>query len=100
MRQTVLALLATSVAASLFGQTDLPPAAQGLLDQARAAQPERFQFAIDHGVRILPTSDGLSFYLLWLPPGAAPGTVPMIASLHGSRSWAVDEFFLWYDAAN
>ncbi len=77
----------------------LPGQAQQLLDRARQANPARYQFAMDRGAEVLATSDGRSFYLLWHPPGAAVGKTPLIATLHGSSSWAFDEFFLWYEAA-
>ncbi len=78
---------------------DLPPAAQALLNQARAANPARYQFALDHGVRIQATTDGKSFSLYWLPDGALSGATPLVVSLHGSESWAFDEFYLWHAAA-
>lgn len=78
----------------------LPEAAQALLDRARAANPSRYQFAIDRGVEIVATGDGRSFYLLWLPAGAERSSTPLIATIHGSESWAFDEFFLWYEAAH
>ena len=77
---------------SLPAQT-LPAQSQALLNLARAATPQRYQFAVDQGVSILPTSDSRSFYLLWRPPGLP--AAPLIVSLHGSSSWAFDEFFLW-----
>ncbi len=72
---------------------ELPPAAQALLDKARGANPQRYQFAIDHGAKILPTSDGRSFYVQWSPAGLVRPA--LIVSIHGSASWAFDEFFLW-----
>lgn len=66
---------------------------QLLQNQARAANPQRYQFALDQGAQIAPTRDGKSFYVWWVPQnfnGAA------IATLHGHGSWAFDEFFLWH----
>ncbi len=91
-------LLGITVLATAQAQT-LPSQAQALLDQLRRTFPAKYQFAIDHGAQIQPTTDGRSFYLVWLPPGAEAGKVPMIASLHGSTSWAFDEIQLWHDAA-
>jgi len=76
----------------------LPAPAQALLNQAQAADPARYQYALSHGAQILPTTDSLSFYLLWRPAGAPPNG-PLIVTLHGSSSWATDEFFLWHAAA-
>ncbi len=76
----------------------LPPAAQALLDKARVANPQRYQFALDKGAKILPTSDGRSFYVQWFPAGTVQNQ-PLIVSMHGSASWAFDEFFLWQEQA-
>lgn len=70
-----------------------------LLRQAKAETGTRYDFAIENKVRILPTADERSFYLLWYPPGAKPASTPLIVTLHGSTSWAFDEFHLWKDAA-
>lgn len=71
-----------------------------LLRQARAADPVRFRYALEQGARILPTADGKSFYVTWLPPDSdASNPPPMIVTLHGHASWAFDEFFLWHPYA-
>lgn len=72
----------------------LSPQAQALLEKARAANPERYRFAMEKGAQILPSSDGKSFFLVWQPQAAAPFR-PMIYALHGSNSWVFDEFSLW-----
>ena len=64
---------------------------------AKAANPVRYQFALDAGAAITPTSDGASFVVSWFPPGAQAS--PVIATIHGHGSWAFDEFFLWYPFA-
>lgn len=71
-----------------------------LVQQAKAANPERYQYALEQSAQILPTSDGKSFYVLWLPEGSDPSNPPpMIVTLHGHDSWAFDEFFLWHSYA-
>jgi uncharacterized protein (TIGR03437 family) len=80
-------------------QSTLPVTAQALLERARAANPQRYQFAIDRGAKIEGTADGRSFYLTWFPPATGQNNRTMIISLHGSTSWAFDEFYLWYDVA-
>lgn len=71
-----------------------------LLQQAQAANAERYQYAVEQGAQILPTTDGKSFYVLWLPANSDPANPPpIIVSLHGHGSWAFDEFFLWHSYA-
>jgi hypothetical protein len=77
-------------------------AAQGseeLLERAKKADPERFDFAKKSGAEIIPTPDGRSFYLLWFPETAAGDGKKVIVSLHGHGSWAFDEFYLWKKSA-
>lgn len=72
------------------------PSSLPLLTQAKAATPQRYQFALDHGAQILANPDGRSFSVLWYPSQTNTGTkAPMIVTLHGHGSWAFDEFFLW-----
>lgn len=69
-----------------------------LLEQAKKANPERFNYALQNGVKIELTPDGKTFFLLWYPGGKVPGKpIPMMTGLHGHGSWAFDEFFLWHD---
>lgn len=102
---TAMPSLAPTIASPLLTATPLParatpprsPAAtpvtmQSLLAQARAVHSDRYQFAQDQGAQIVPTPDGKSFYLLWIPQNFR-GTI--IAALHGHSGWAFDEFFQW-----
>lgn len=86
-------LICLLLACHLSGQA-LPSAAQALLDKAKTITPTRYQYAIDQGAKILPTTDGNSFYLTWRPAGATAST-PYVVTSHGSTGWAFDEFFLW-----
>lgn len=82
---------AQNCARPAIAPTDLP-----LLAQARAATPQRYQFALDRGAKILATPDGRSFSVLWYPTQSQSGSKPpMIVTLHGHGSWAFDEFSLW-----
>lgn len=84
----------TNTEISLSNPTALP-----LLARAQAKSPERYRFALEKGAKAYPTSDGQSFVLWWLPPPASAQTPPLIVTLHGSLSYAFDEFFLWYPYA-
>lgn len=76
--------------------TQVELSSQPLFQQAIDANPDRYQFAVDKGAQFVPTSDGRSFYVLWTPEGFDQALLrPMIATLHGHASWALDEFFLW-----
>ncbi|MDO8736162.1 MAG: hypothetical protein Q7K29_03665 [Thermoleophilia bacterium] len=67
-----------------------------LFIQAKTAVPERYDFAVAQGAQFVPTSDGRSFYVLWTPKDFASASLrPMIVTLHGHGSWALDEFYLW-----
>ncbi len=75
-----------------------------LIDLARSGAPHRYESALRQGAKILPTPDGRSFYLLWLPPADASAgnpseTPPIIVTLHGHGSWAFNELALWHDHA-
>ncbi len=76
------------------------PESLPLLRQAQTANPQRYQYAVEQGAQILLTADGKSFYVWWLPAGSDPANPPpIIVTLHGHASWALDEFFLWYPYA-
>ncbi|MEJ5310610.1 MAG: hypothetical protein WHX52_12630 [Anaerolineae bacterium] len=77
-----------------------PPEPLPLLRQAQTANPQRYQYAVEQGAQILPATDGKSFYVWWLPEGSHPASPPpIIVTLHGHASWALDEFFLWHPYA-
>ena len=73
--------------------------AASLLAQAKSSNPERAAFAEKNGARIVPTSDGRSFFVVWTPDGKPIGDRPVIATLHGHASWAFDELYLWQSQA-
>ena len=95
----------TSIPAAQTSAPPIPPTTlptstagswESLLQQAQAANPERYQYASEQGAQVIPTTDGKSFYVLWLPEGSDPSNPPpIIVSIHGHGSWAFDEFFLW-----
>lgn len=73
-------------------------APQELLEQARRANPARYDYALKNGAKIGYARDGSTFWLFWLPePGRADAGSPrVIVTLHGHGSYAFDEFFLWH----
>src|SRR5512140_2984488 len=86
------ALLAFAGCATAQVPDPLPPAVRDLLERARQANPQRYQFALDRGATLSATSDGRSFSLAWFPESAPRESTPVIVTLHGSSSWAFDEF--------
>jgi len=67
-----------------------------LFNQAKVEAPERYDFAVAKGAQFVPTSDGRSFYVMWTPKDfESAARRPMIITLHGHGSWALDEFYLW-----
>ncbi len=98
MRPAWILAAAVVLASSLSSLAD-DPEDHPLLDQARKADERRYQYAVEQGARIEQTSDGRSFYVLWLPKTKKAGPPPIIATIHGHGSWAFDEFFLWHKAA-
>ena len=75
------------------GALAVPP--PPVLDQAVEQARERYEYAVAQGARTLPSPDGRTFFVLWLPKGATT----VIVTLHGSSSYAYDEFFLWHPYA-
>ena len=86
----LLTCLAMCVAATASPEVD----SMAIFQQARVERGPRLAFALEHGARILPTPDGRSFYVLWTPPGVT--SPPLVVTLHGHGSYALDEFPLWY----
>ncbi len=69
-----------------------------LLNQAKNANAERYQFAVDKGAEISATNDNKAFSIWWQPSNSKPSAV--IVTLHGHDSYATDEFFLWQSYAS
>jgi hypothetical protein len=93
---------APTVAAAEPNPVAVSEATEGerLLRQGTAAAHARSEYARDMGALVAPTPDGRSFYVAWSPRGPDDlSSVPVIVTLHGSRSWAFDEFFLWHPDA-
>ena len=70
-----------------------------VLQSAQEHDRERYDYALEQGVQIIPTADGRTYGLLWLPESQNAEPPPMIVTLHGHASYAVDEFFLWHEYA-
>lgn len=85
----LLAVLSLSHPAS--AADELPLQAHELFTRAQA-QPFYAEMAVLKPV-VLPTSDGLSFSVIWIPGGKPPKH--WIVSLHGDRSFATDDLVVW-----
>ncbi len=71
-----------------------------LLEQAKRESRQRFDYAQDNNARIELTADRKSFYVLWFPENSdSYNPPPVIATIHGHASWALDEFYLWHKEA-
>lgn len=68
-----------------------------LIEEAKAAGPKRYQYAVDQGAEMRPTPDGRSFYILWFPEAIREESRrPLIVVLHGLKGWAFDGFHYWH----
>ena len=97
----LLGFIVSTAAAASAAQT-YPPAVQTLLDRARAANPQRYQFVFNQGAQVIVTPDQKSFALLWLPESQR--SLPaekrsLVVTMHGSNGFATDDLFLWFNAA-
>ena len=68
-----------------------------LMNQAKTANSERYQFAVSNGAEISATKDNKAFSIWWQPAITKPTAV--IVTLHGHASYATDEFYLWQNYA-
>lgn len=86
-----IAVLAVSILLMpLAGQAD----SASLLAQARAANPVRYQFAVDKKAEIRDTTDNRAFSIWWQPSATATPAATIV-TLHGHASYATDDFYLW-----
>jgi hypothetical protein len=81
------------LAALLFSPLAALADSTSLLSQASAANPTRYQFAINKSAEIRSTSDNKAFTIWWQPAAGTPTGV--LVTLHGHGSYATDEFYLW-----
>ncbi len=71
-----------------------------LLAMAQSQKRERYDSALAKGAEIIPSQDGKSFSVLWIPPSEDPKKLPpIIVTLHGHAGWAFDGFSVWYPEA-
>lgn len=86
-----IAVLAVSIfLIPLAGRAD----SASLLAQAIAANPVRYQFALDKKAEIRNTTDNRAFSIWW-QPSATSTPAATIVTLHGHASYATDDFYLW-----
>ena len=68
-----------------------------LIEKAKQENEQRVDYAIKNGVKVGLTSDGKSYYVLWLPEGTDPeNPPPMIATMHGHDGCAFVDFYVWH----
>lgn len=68
-----------------------------LIEKARQEEAQRVRYALDNGAQVGLTSDGKSYYVLWLPEGADPkNPPPMVATMHGHAGCAFSDFYVWH----
>lgn len=67
-----------------------------LMTSAQKQDGEAYQYAIDHGAEIKPTTDGATFTVWLEPPDFDPQTDITFVSLHGHAGWATDAFTAWH----
>ena len=70
-----------------------------LLALALESTPDNVAATELAGAQVLPTTDGHSFYVLWLPDDFDPATSTLIVDLHGHDAFAYDGFAAWQDDA-
>lgn len=81
----------------LAGTGKVPPRENdgtGLLVRSRLGRKEKYAAFEKAGGKIIPTDDGRSFYLLYLPRPDAP----VIVALHGLGGFAIDRYTAWRDS--
>lgn len=95
MLKLVIALLVALILAAPVLAAEPPMLAGEAAETYRLAQGGRwFADAAKLNPRILPTSDGKSFLVVWQPGTVAPRR--WIVSLHGSQGFATDDLAIWY----
>ena len=68
-----------------------------LIEKARQERMPRVRYALANGVQVTLTSDGKSYYILWLPEGSNLNHLPpMVVSLHGHDGYAFEDFYVWH----
>lgn len=67
-----------------------------MIKLAKEKNAEAFKFAQEKGAQILPTPDGKSFYVSFLPAGAKAENTAFIFDLHGHDGYATQAFKIWY----
>ena len=86
------------LAALMFFQTPSMAAlnSQDILNLSQQMERKAYQYAQQQGAKIVPTKDGRSFVLEWLPPGFDVTKDPVLVSLHGHGGCATRDFQVWH----
>ncbi len=68
-----------------------------LIQKAMQDRKPRVQYALANNVQVALTSDGKSYYILWLPEGYSLDNLPpMVVSMHGHDGYAFEDFNVWH----
>lgn len=68
-----------------------------LIEKAKQERMPRVQYALANGVQVTLTSDGKSYYILWLPKGYDFDNLPpMVVTIHGHDGYAFEDFYVWH----
>jgi len=68
-----------------------------LIEKARQERMPRVQYALANGAQVTLTSDGKSYYILWLPEGSNFDNLPpMVVTMHGHDGYAFEDFYVWH----
>lgn len=88
----MLFLSAILLPASAFAEIST----QEVIELGRRFEPEAFAYAEREGAKIIPTKDGRSFVLVWLPEGFDAKKDIVLVSTHGHQGWAPRDFQVWH----
>ncbi len=68
-----------------------------LIEKAKQGRMPHVQYALANGTQVSLTSDGKSYYILWLPEGSNFDNLPpIVVTMHGHDGYAFEDFYVWH----